>query len=72
MKDRVKELNHKIEQARTDANYHKKMADKKEKEWFKLWQEREKECSHKYEDGSSAWRHHYAYSDCSICGYSDL
>jgi hypothetical protein len=41
-------------------------------EWLRLYQERQKKCKHVFADGTSAWRHNYAYSDCVICGYDDL
>lgn len=42
------------------------------KEWYLKTQQLQKECTHKFADGSSAWKHNYVYSDCTICGYSDL
>lgn len=42
------------------------------REWLRLFDERQKQCPHEYADGTSAWKHYYAYSGCEICGYNDL
>jgi hypothetical protein len=38
----------------------------------RLYIERQRKCKHGYADGTSAWKHAYAYSYCDICGYDDL
>jgi hypothetical protein len=42
------------------------------KEWLRLYYERQEQCPHKYADGTSAWKDHWALGACDICGYSDL
>lgn len=40
-------------------------------EWLRLYYERQEKCPHEYADGTSAWKHNYAYSNCEICGYGE-
>jgi hypothetical protein len=68
----IQSLTERIEQAREDSHRYKKSYESAERKWLDLYKERERLCSHKYADGTSAWSHNYAYSDCKICGYGDL
>jgi hypothetical protein len=68
----IQSLTDEIEKASEQERYHKRMAEEEGDRWLKLRIERQRQCNHRYADGTSAWRHNYAYSSCDICGESDL
>lgn len=68
----IQSLTDEIENYRKLEKYHEEMAEKIRNDWIATYRERQKQCNHKYEDGTSAWTHNYAYSNCEICRYDDL
>jgi hypothetical protein len=68
----IQELTDKIEEVHNRQKFHESQAKLMGNEWLRLRILRQRKCNHRYADGTSSWRHNYAYSNCVICGYDDL
>lgn len=68
----IKVLIEKKETLRSRKNILEEELKTTEKEWHMTHEIIQDECTHKFEDGTTAWDHRYAYSFCRICNYDDL